>query len=785
MKQRIFTLLKFLIGWPFSLIALFFIGKLIAPQFPTLLSHLHEISVPLLIYGVYCFLLFYFLRCYVWKRLLQERGHPISLKESCFLWASSELKRYIPGNIWSFLGRTLLFSERGVPKKEIGKALIIEAELLVVSAAVVSLLSLPFLSHFALIPNWVVTFSPWIILAGILLYIFHGKMKIKHFIFPTYRPAEILFLIFLMAIGFVFFGLGHYFIIASFIALTPDLIWKLTGFSVLVFLLGYLSLLTPAGFGVREGAMIFGLLKIMPSGAAAFVALFSRAILILSEVFFVLLTFLWHKTKNKTVEDLEKWIREHKHITILLLLSVIYVVYFATVSFLRYDNFYAGRFDLGNMAQTVWNTTRGRIFMFTDPNGTEIMSRLSTHADFILVLLAPLYALWPDPRNLLLIQTIVLAAGSFFVYLLAKEVLKNKHLALVFGFIYLINPGIERTNLYDFHAVTLATTFLLATFYFFIKKRYVLFLVFAILAGLCKEQIWLTVGLFGPFLFFWHKKRIFGTIVFIVSILFSYYLISYAIPQALGSQHFALAYYSDFGDSPIKIIESILLSPQKTFSILLLHDRIDYLKQLFVPLGYLSVFTPWFLIFAAPDLVIDLLSNNPHLHQIYYQYSATITPFLFIAAIYAVLIIKKIAMKQLNNETIRSWINITMIVYLLIMALHAAYQYGPLPGSKDSNLDMITKPVADRAFIDTYLTGIKKRYSVAASNNIGSHLSQRQQIYILPLGIDKADIIVFLLNDAEDPQSLLSEREQVTKLRLDPRYTLTVDRDGFVVFVRK
>src|SRR6185369_11997046 len=135
MKQRIFTLLKFLIGWPFSLIALFFIGKLITPQLPTLLAHLHEISLPLLIYGIYCFLIFYFLRSYIWKRLLQEKGHAITYKDSSFLWASSELKRYIPGNIWSFLGRTVLFSERGIPKKEIGKALIIEAELLIIGAA--------------------------------------------------------------------------------------------------------------------------------------------------------------------------------------------------------------------------------------------------------------------------------------------------------------------------------------------------------------------------------------------------------------------------------------------------------------------------------------------------------------------------------------------------------------------------------------------------------------------------------------------------------------------------
>ena len=65
------------------------------------------------------------------------------------------------------------------------------------------------------------------------------------------------------------------------------------------------------------------------------------------------------------------------------------------------------------MEQTIWNTLHGHIFEFTNPNGTTIVSRLAFHADFILVLLAPIYALWQDPRLLLLIQTAILGLGAF------------------------------------------------------------------------------------------------------------------------------------------------------------------------------------------------------------------------------------------------------------------------------------------------------------------------------------------------------------------------------------
>ena len=133
-----------------------------------------------------------------------------------------------------------------------------------------------------------------------------------------------------------------------------------------------------------------------------------------------------------------------------MVLVLIYIVYFTNTTFLRHDNFFSGRFDLGNMDQTVWNTIHGRIFELTNPNGTNITSRLSFHADFILVLLSPLYFMWENPKMLLLIQTIILSIGAVFVYLISQKILKSKNLSLTLGFIYLINPAVNHSNLFDF-----------------------------------------------------------------------------------------------------------------------------------------------------------------------------------------------------------------------------------------------------------------------------------------------------------------------------------------------
>jgi uncharacterized membrane protein len=418
----------------------------------------------------------------------------------------------------------------------------------------------------------------------------------------------------------------------------------------------------------------------------------------------------------------------------------------------------------------------GRIFQLTNPDGTNIISRLGIHADFILVLLAPFYALWQDPRTLLFIQTAIISFGSIFVYLIAKDVLKNKLTALVLAFAYLFNPPIQHSNLFDFHAVTLATTFILGGFYFVKRKKYILSLLFILLAALTKEQVWIIAALFGLYIFFFEKKRILGTTIFAFSTLTFYFIFFKAIPFFHGGNHFALSYYSDFGASPSGVIKNIFLSPQKTIATVFSGNRLLFLTQIFFPLGFLSLFAPLFLIGAIPDFAIDLLSNNAQLHEIFYQYTAIITPFVFISAIYG---IRRISLK-FSILTIN-----TLGTFILICSLISGYLYGPLPGEKAANIDMFNKQLSYANDIDSFLQDIPTRYSIAATNNVGSHLSHRQKIYTIPTGIETADVVVFLLNDPFAQPSLEKQIEMAENLTNNLNYIELYRNQDFVAFSKK
>lgn len=469
---------------------------------------------------------------------------------------------------------------------------------------------------------------------------------------------------------------------------------------------------------------------------------------------------------------IKNYIVKNKHSFFLVFFILIYIVYFTTVSFLRHDNFYTGRFDLGNMDQTVWNTVNGRIFQMTNPDSTEAISRLAYHADFILILLSPFYLVWQNPKVLLLMQTVIVALGDVFIYLICQKILKNKNLSLTFSFSFLMNPSLQYANLYDFHGVTLAASFLLAAFYFLISKRYVYFLIFSVLAALTKEQIWIIVALFGGYIAL-SKKFVFGIILLLTSLLIFRYLIWTAIPQNRGGEHFAIEYYYQFGETPGNVIKNMIFSPAKTLGIILEKERIEYFKQLFYPVGFLSLFSPFSLIFALPDFLINLLSNNKQLHQIYYQYTSVITPFIFISSIYAVR-----AIKNRYKNIPCSFFSL----YLILAVFYSAYSFGPLPGAKKPNIDMLTNPLPEKEVIHKFLSEIPRNLSVAATNNTGAHLSQREKIYTIPVGLKDADIVVFLLKDPFAQPSLKAQKEMAEELKNDKNYIEIFKEGDFVAF---
>ncbi len=481
---------------------------------------------------------------------------------------------------------------------------------------------------------------------------------------------------------------------------------------------------------------------------------------------------------------LQQILASEKTVKLLLLcLILLFIGYFTYDSFLRHDNFFSLRLDLGNMDQTVWNVLHGNGFTLTDPMGTAQESRLAVHADFLLILLAPFYLIWSNPKMLLIIQAVALACGAVPIYWLAKKVIRKKWIALLFSAAYLLYPTIQMNTLHDFHATSLTTTFLLFAYWYFVVENPIAFTVFIVLAALGKEQFWAISAMLGVCWFFKPKFKAFGASVFAVSSLIFYLLFWKFIPAVTPSkQYWALAYLSEYGANMNEILRNIFKHPWQAFISAFAPDRLHYYYQLLAPTAFLSLLSPWTLLFALPNLGINVLSNNQMMRMIDYQYTSGISPWVFVSSIYGF----AVAESMLRTKTFvkkNSWIILSVIVGACILG--SAYYWGELPYGVHSRFWFFHTVQPEKTVMKQVAKSIPSRYSVSATNNIGAHFSERKILYNYPINATIADYVVVLLGDQYAWPSGDEQKRVLQSLLKDKDYQLIAQSGLFFAFKRQ
>ena len=92
--NKIINSLKYLIGWPLTLISFALIFKIIFAN-SNVLSKITSFNPLIFVLSIFVFLFYFIFRSLVWKEMLDIKGHKLSLKETFFIWSSTEIKRYI------------------------------------------------------------------------------------------------------------------------------------------------------------------------------------------------------------------------------------------------------------------------------------------------------------------------------------------------------------------------------------------------------------------------------------------------------------------------------------------------------------------------------------------------------------------------------------------------------------------------------------------------------------------------------------------------------------------
>lgn len=446
---------------------------------------------------------------------------------------------------------------------------------------------------------------------------------------------------------------------------------------------------------------------------------------------------------------------------ILAFFVLLYIGYFSYLTILRYHTLYANYFDLGIMHQTVFNTYRAirtgdfsRFLELTNPMGYDQVKRMAIHNDILLAFLTPFYFIYSGPETLLIIQSVVLGLGAFAVNGISKilfEKQKRKEvIGLIFSLSYLLFFPMQRANIFEFHAVTLATSLLLFMFYFFLQKKYLFSGICFIASVFSKEEVALTTAFFGLYILFItyqnrkdkakEKKKDFqyGLFILIASIAWFFISMLIIIPIFRKEMSFALTYYSDFGDSPVQVLFGLFKNPSSIVKYLWQVDTARYFLFMLGPLGFISLFAPLQLLITLPEFAINLLSNNWNMRNVIYQYTSVITPFIFISAIYG----------AKNIYTYKKKILVVLLTGIVICTLLFSYLKSPLPYSKEKDVHPFLWPQKEAT--DAHLWKqilADKKLKIMATGQIAPLFSSRRYVYLFSPRYDLADYVVLSLNE--------------------------------------
>ncbi len=289
---------KFLIGWPLAILAIIFLVKLALPNLAAVIQKIDSINLALVLLSIIIFLIYFTLRAFLWKTILHFKGYYVPFRKTAYLWEISEFKRYVPGNVWSFLSRVSLFSDAGVDKKIAGLALLDEIQLLIIASAIVSIFSLPLMLNASeptkllqeleiIIAASVVAIIAYSLVVAFLFKLRGNKHFLSNLFLPGYSLKEKITLTAIAVITFFVFGLATLVACLAVIPFDGKFYFELAAFFTFAYLAGYLSFITPMGLGVREGVVTLGLTRFVGLATAGFLSIFSRIVLIIAELVFL------------------------------------------------------------------------------------------------------------------------------------------------------------------------------------------------------------------------------------------------------------------------------------------------------------------------------------------------------------------------------------------------------------------------------------------------------------------------------------------------------------------
>ncbi|MEQ8999404.1 MAG: DUF2079 domain-containing protein [Coleofasciculus sp. B1-GNL1-01] len=317
----------------------------------------------------------------------------------------------------------------------------------------------------------------------------------------------------------------------------------------------------------------------------------------------------------------------------------------------RHYTFYSS-YDQGIFNQVFWNNLHGRFFesSLSSQLSTNVVHqgevprvdyhRLGQHFTPALLLWLPLYALFPTPATLTVLQVTFVTVAGLVLYVLAREYLEPPLAGMITVSFYCANAVISPT-LSNFHDISQIPLLVFGLLLAMEKRCWWLFWLLAVLLLAVREDA--GIGLFGVGVYLILSRRYPRIGLAICSLSFGYIILLTNLVMPLFSQDISQRFMMErFGQyasgdeaSTLEIIWGMVSNPGRVLVELVtpFGRTLNYLLGQWLPLAFVPAISPASWMIAGFPLLKLFLGKGESVLAINIRYALTVVPGLFYGAI--------------------------------------------------------------------------------------------------------------------------------------------------------
>ena len=226
-----------------------------------------------------------------WRALLADLGSPLPLPAAIRVLFIGQLGKYVPGAVWALAAQVELARDYDVPRRRSATASLVGMATTLVVGLIAAGVMLPLTSgHAARHYWWVLAITPFAVACLYPKIIEFGlnlvlrvlrKPPLEELVSAAGMARALAWTTF----GWLCFGLHAWFLISVFAGKSPHVFALSLGGYALAWAVGFLIIFFPGGIGPREIAFIAVLAPVMSSASALVVALASRVVMTIGDLF--------------------------------------------------------------------------------------------------------------------------------------------------------------------------------------------------------------------------------------------------------------------------------------------------------------------------------------------------------------------------------------------------------------------------------------------------------------------------------------------------------------------